>query len=231
MRGLRVPALRDVPYRDEHDGHGEGQVDEEHPAPAHGLHQPAPQERAGRAGDAGQPGPGADGAHPVLGAEGRLQDRQAARRQQCSADALDRAGGDESADVGRDSTGQRRDGEPHDADHEHPPPAEPVAERAAEQDQGGEGQRVGVDGPLQARDPRVQVLTDGGQRDVDDRAVDERHPRAEDGGREHPAASGPAEGQQRRRGRGGALRHVPRHVAAMSASNTRCAGSVRAGSG
>ena len=61
---------------------------------------------------------------------------------------------DEHRDVRREPAEQRRQREPDDADEEHPPPAEPVAERAAEQDQRGQGQRVAVDGPLQAGERR-----------------------------------------------------------------------------
>ena len=39
-------------------------------------------------------------------------------------------------------------------------PPEPVTERAAEQEEAGERQRVGVDDPLQAREPGVEVLAD-----------------------------------------------------------------------
>ena len=80
-----------------------------------------------------------------------------------------------------------------DAGQKGPAPAEPVAERTAQQDQRGQHQHVAVDDPLQAGDVGVQVLTHRGQRDVDDRAVQERHPGAEGGGRQHPAGPGGTE--------------------------------------
>src|ERR1700727_2517448 len=46
---------------------------------------------------------------------------------------------------------QRGDREQDDAGDEDPPPAEDVPGPAAEQQQAAEGQRVGVDDPLQAR--------------------------------------------------------------------------------
>ena len=47
-----------------------------------------------------------------------------------------------------------------DPDQEDPAPAVPVAERAAQQDQRGQRQRVGGDRPLQAGQRRVQVPPD-----------------------------------------------------------------------
>ena len=46
---------------------------------------------------------------------------------------------------------RRGRGEPDDADHEDPAPAEPVAQRAAEQDQAGQREQVAVGDPLQLR--------------------------------------------------------------------------------
>src|SRR6266851_5412600 len=59
----------------------------------------------------------------------------------------------------------------------HPPPPPAVAERAGEQDQRGQGQRVGRDGPLQALEAGVQVPPDRWQRDGDHGGVDPRHRR------------------------------------------------------
>ena len=104
--------------------------------------------------------------------------------------------------------GQR---EPDHADQEHPAAAEPVAERAAEQDQPGQRERVAVDRPLQPAQRGVQVPADGGQRDVDHGRVEERHARAEHRGRQHPAAATGAQAQ----GRGGRVRGR-RHLAIVS---------------
>ena len=73
--------------------------------------------------------------------------------QQCRAGALQRTHGDQHLGTGRQRAADRRGGEPQHAGDEHPPPAEPVAERAAEQEQPGQGQGVGVEGPLQAGQP------------------------------------------------------------------------------
>ena len=91
---------------------------------------------------------------------------------------------------GREAAQQRGEREPHGADDEDPAPAEPVAERAAEQDQAGEREQVAVGDPLQLGQARVEVLADGAQRDVDDGAVEQRHPRAEDGRQRPPPGRG-----------------------------------------
>ena len=69
---------------------------------------------------------------------------------------------------------------PADADAEDALLAVEVAQRAADQDQRGEEQQVGVDHPLLAGQPAAEVLLDGGQRDVDDRRVHADDERAHD---------------------------------------------------
>jgi len=78
--------------------------------------------------------------------------------------------------------------EPDRADHEHPAPAVPVAERAAQQDQPGQRERVGVHDPLQLGDRSVQLLADRREGDVDDGSVQERHSGAEHRRQQHPAS-------------------------------------------
>ncbi len=59
------------------------------------LHQAAADERADRRGDAAETRPGADGARPVRAHEGALDHREAARREQRGADALEHARDDQ----------------------------------------------------------------------------------------------------------------------------------------
>ena len=77
---------------------------------------------------------------PIAAARSRwheraLDHRQAARRQQRGADALEDPGGDQHLGVGARPQSSEARREQHGADHEDPAPAEAVAERAAEQDQ------------------------------------------------------------------------------------------------
>ena len=78
-------------------------------------------------------------------------------------------------------------GERHEPGEEDPAAAEAVAERAAEEQERGERDEVRVERPLQTGDVGLQVAADRGQRDVHDRAVEERDARPEHGRRDHPA--------------------------------------------
>src|ERR1051325_6615009 len=54
-----------------------------------------------------------------------------------------------------------------------------ITERAAEQQQPGQRERIGVHDPLKACEADAEVLTDGGERDIDDRRVEDHEARAE----------------------------------------------------
>ena len=110
----------------------------------------------------------------------------------CSARAAIRTGA-----FGRDRADQRRDREPDHAELEDLAPAHPVTERAAEQQERGQRQRVGRDHPLQAGDAGVEVLADMRQRDADHGGIERGDARAEDRRGEHPASPGAVEGQLR----------------------------------
>ncbi len=66
------------------------------------------------------------------------------------------------------------------ADDEHPPPAELIAERAADQKQRDQGEHVGLDDPLLSGKARVEPVGDRRQGDVDHGRVEEDDGRAED---------------------------------------------------
>ena len=160
MCGSRVSGTARAPTSDEgSDGH----VDEERPPPARSVDEPAADERPDRPDHATQPGPRADGTGAVVAPEARLQDRQAARREQRRADPLEHPGPDEHLDVRRGAAQQRRGGEPHRADHEHPAPAVAVAERTTKEDQRGQRQQVAREHPLQRADSGVEVVADCGR--------------------------------------------------------------------
>ena len=72
------------------------------------------------------------------------------------------------------------DAEAGEADREDLPPAEVVAERAADQHQRDERQHVGLDDPLLAGEAHSEVPLHRRQRDVDHRRVEEDHRRGED---------------------------------------------------
>jgi hypothetical protein len=55
-----------------------------------------------------------------------------------------------------------------------------------DENQRAEEERIGLDDPLDVGDGRVEMLLQRGQRDVDDRAVDEGHARRDDRRVERP---------------------------------------------
>ena len=159
-RRLRVAGLGHVPQRDDHDEHGQRQVEQEHRPPAP-LDQPAAEERADRPGDPAEPGPRADRRAPGPAPRNDAGDqREAARRQQRPADALQRAAPRSAAPGSARARTAATPARTSDADDEHAAASEVVAQRAAEQDQRGQREGVGVDGPLQAGEPGVQVRAD-----------------------------------------------------------------------
>ena len=116
---------------------------------------------------------------PLLGE--RLDDqRQGRRDQQRRAERLHDPGGDQELD-GRGGRAQGgRHGEQRDAGDERAAPAQQVGQPAADDQERGEDDVVGVEHPGQAADRRVgERLPDRGERDVDDGRVEEREERAE----------------------------------------------------
>lgn len=92
-----------------------------------------------------------------------------------AARALDGPRRNQHAERWRQAAGRRRRAEGHQPGGEHPPPAQPLGERAAGDQQGGEGQGVGVHHLLQPGDPAVQAAPDGRQRHIGHRRVQDDH--------------------------------------------------------
>ncbi len=182
----RVARLRHMPVRHEDHEGANRQVDQEDPAPGHRIDEVAAEERPDRSGDSAQPRPRTDRAGPVLGVERRLDDGEASRREEGAADALKDARGDQDLGAGRQRAQGRGEREPDDPHVEDQPPAHPVAERAAEEDERRERQQVAVEDPLEVARRRAQVTPDLGHRDVHDGGLEERDPRAEDRDRQDP---------------------------------------------
>jgi hypothetical protein len=120
--------------------------------------------------------------------ERRGKQRQRRREHRRTADALQRAREVQRRRARRQAAQQRGDGEEAQAGDEHRPPAEAVGQRSGRQQECGERQRIGVDDPLQVLERRAEVLLDVGQRDVDDRHVEQQHERRDADGAERPPA-------------------------------------------
>ncbi len=181
-----VAALRHAPERETEGDQGHRKVDEEDRPPRPCVDQPAAEHRAERGRQRREARPGADGPAALVLRKGRADDGEAARDEQSAADTLHGAGGDQRGGVRRQPAPDGGGGEDDDAHDEDTAAPEAVAGRAADQDQGTQQQHVGVDDPLSAPDGCGQLALNRGQRDADDRAVDERHAGAEDGRSQHP---------------------------------------------
>ena len=104
--GVRVANLaQDAPAGDQA-RQADGDVDDEHPAPAH-LHQQAAERRSRGGGDPADGRPDADRDVALLGRELRQQQPERGRHQQRRAEPLDRARGDEERDRRRQRAGGR----------------------------------------------------------------------------------------------------------------------------
>src|SRR5205823_4815225 len=85
---------------------------------------------------------------------------------------------------GRDRRDDGAGAEDDDTGEHHLLPPEQVAERAAREHQRGEREHVAVDDPLQAADADAQRRLDVGERDADDRVVEEGEEKDRAEGRE-----------------------------------------------
>ena len=152
-------------------------VDEEDPLPARVLREDAAEEHADRRAGAGDPAEDAERLVPLRALrEGDGRDREDRRREDRSRSTLQQTEDDQLRRRGRKPAQQGERRERGQADHEHAPATEDVAQAAAEQNQAAVGQGVPADDPLQAgRRREVQILLDRRQRHVHDRHVEDDH--------------------------------------------------------
>ena len=152
-------------------------VEEEDPLPAEALGDDAADQRPDRDRAADHGSPDAERGRPVFAVELLADQGQRGGEHPGAADALQPAREVEQGRVLGDAAEERGEGEDPEPDREHAPAPEPVAERAGGEQEGGEGQRVGIDDPLQAGEAGVQFTLDVRQGDVDDGDVEQQHER------------------------------------------------------
>ena len=192
-RVLLVVRLGD---RDQHErGDRDRDVDPEDRPPGP-LGQVAAGDRPDRGEGAGEAEEDRQRAAALAQREGGEDDRQGGREHQRRAGALDHAEDDDPRlcrAAGRGGAAQRRGGgEDDDADHDHAPVPGDVGEPAAEGEQGREREQVAVDDPLHPGRGEREVPLQLGDRDRDDRLVDEGHRDGEDHRREDQLLVGAA---------------------------------------
>jgi hypothetical protein len=175
--GLFVARFRYEPDGGQVGDQQEGEVDQEGHAPGDGVHQQAPDERAEDGRGARRAGPQAKGPSLLLALKGGGDDGERAGDQEGAGGALQRPADDQELYGGRDPAQQGGGGEADEADGEHAPSAEVVAERPGQDQQRTQGDEVAVgDIGLRLKRPeqlRGQFLADPGQGEVHDRGVEE----------------------------------------------------------
>ena len=174
--GLAVVA---APCQREHDrDRRERHVDQEDPAPRDRLHDDAAERRPAHRREAREGRPEADRA-ARLARPRHPEQRQARRREHGAADSLQGTAADQHALARRERGEQRRQREEDDADDERATEADAVADRAADEVEGRERERVGQVDPLLTAEAEPEVLLHPRQRHDHDRRVEERERRAE----------------------------------------------------
>ena len=175
-------------------GEPERHVDQEDRAPAQARHVPgderAPEDRRPDHGEADRRAERAERLAEVVGRECGLEDAEALRDQHRAEQALCDAEADQHARRGREPAQRRRGDEPDEPDEEHAPSSVQVAEAAAGDQPGREGERVARGHPLDHRVAAAQLRADRGGRDAHDRAVHQVHDlRRQHGDQGEPAPS------------------------------------------
>ena len=154
----------------------DGDVGEEDGAPADGRDEDPSDDRAAGETDSGHGAPdGKRTATRLRLGEGVGDQGERAGHQPGGTDALRDSSRDEERDGACDGTrraGQDEHGQP---DEEASAYADPVGQRAGEQEQRRERDGVSVDDPLRGRGRAAEVGADRAQRDVHDRRVERDH--------------------------------------------------------
>jgi hypothetical protein len=116
--------------------------------------------------------PPTDDRTAALGREGRRQEGQSERHDDCCAESLDRPEADQGAEIRRERARCRGEAEEQESRDVGTSPAQSVAERSCGDDPGGEGEGIGVDDPGQVACAAAEVGMDGRQRGHHDQGIE-----------------------------------------------------------
>ncbi len=164
-------------------------VQPEDPLPRDPLDDRTADHRAERDRQAADTAPGPEREPAPLRWDRGRQDRERQRQHDRAAEALQRPRTDQRTRAWGERRKGRGDREDRQADAEQPAAAEAIAERGAGQEQHGERQRVGVDGPLELFERRAEILADHRQGGGHDEVVERDH--EERGRRDRPRPERP----------------------------------------
>lgn len=163
----------------------EREVDEEDPVPADRVDEIATENRAeDRAQQHRDTEDGHQPAHPVR-ARGAGHDRHAERHEEATTEALENAIEDELVDRAGRGAEDRSDREERERHHVQAFGAEAVGGPASQRDDRGQGEGIGRDRPGDRRIGEIfstlgEGVLEGGQGDIDDGDVEDRHDRTQD---------------------------------------------------
>ncbi len=167
----------------------ERHVDAEQPAPVcHRQHRRG-DGRAERGGGCDDEGVDADSAPEVALRIGEAHQRGVHAHDAGGTQALDDARDAQGEERGRQSAGERGEGEHRESGLRDAPVADDLAERGERQQHHQDRELVGVDDPDGRGGARAEVARDGGQGDVDDGAVEHRHADREQDRGDRPVAA------------------------------------------
>ena len=176
--GVTDPA-RQRSDRERQRGEADRHVDEEDQSPADvpeiGIDECPGEDRRAEHGQTGRRAEQASCPAQFLVVEDFLQQAEALRDHQRAEASLQGAEGDQHADVRRDGTRGREDGEPEQAEQEHPATAEDVSQPRPRDQEDGKGQRVGSAQPLDRAGTSAEFAVNRGAGDVHDRRVEQIH--------------------------------------------------------
>ncbi len=166
-------------------GETDRQIDQEDRPPANQRNQAAANQRPGDQCEAGTGGPNSHRATALFFVRvGVAEQRKGVGNENGGTESLDRSCRDQDRGIGRECTGERRCRENRKTRHEDSLGAEPIAERAGSQNEGGEGDGVGADNPLQLGNAAAQRGADAVERGVDDGDIELNDAIAEAHGRQ-----------------------------------------------
>jgi hypothetical protein len=184
------PALAHEYRRQCERGQADGDVNEEDPLPARAVDDRACDQVARGGAEGAVHAPDRERLVALGPLEGGRDDREGGGGHDRCPDALERSGPDQSVGRPGETAKERGEGEEQEPDHEHAAAPEQVGGAAAQQEQAGEGDRVGADHPLQPLLREAQSFVDRGQRDDHDVGVEDDHEERPAEERERPPAAG-----------------------------------------
>ena len=182
-------ALAHPDGRDRRQHQPDRDVEPEDPVPVEALRDGAADQRPAGDGQAGHGEEDPEGGAAALGRIGGADERERQRHHRGGADALDGAGGDQRAGGRRQRARGGRGGEQRDAARERAAAADAVADDRGGHEQHGERQVERVDGPLELREGRAEVLADRGEGRRDDERVERGHEARDRRDRQHDAGA------------------------------------------